>query len=107
MVLWGGPTENFGGPLVPLSREGIALTAKIVAFSQNGDEFLWQTPVYLPKGTKSFRNVDLAKVREYARTTLRRTVWIDAGLTIILILLIAIKIRPLVAALIAIFSSSF
>jgi len=51
--------------------------------------------------------VDLAKVREYARTTLRRTVWIDAGLTIILILLIAIKIRPLVAALIAIFSSSF
>jgi hypothetical protein len=89
------------------ARRRFALTAKIVAFSQNGDEFLWQTPVYLPKGTKSFRNVDLAKVREYARTTLRRTVWIDAGLTIILILLIAIKIRPLVAALIAIFSSSF
>jgi hypothetical protein len=45
--------------------------------------------------------------KDYGFVFTQCTVWINAGLTIFLILLIAIKIRRLVAALIAIFSSSF
>jgi hypothetical protein len=66
--------------------------------------YLWTV---LPRGTKSFRNVNLTKVKEYARTSVRRNLWIHAGMTIFLILMIALKIRPLFAALVAVFSSSF
>ena len=66
--------------------------------------YLWTV---LPRGTKSFRNVDLTKVREAARTNLWRELWIHAGFAIFLVLLIALKIKPLFVSLVAIFSSSF
>ena len=105
MVLWGGPTENFGGPLVPLSREGIALTAKIVAFSQNGDEFYEERRFICRKAPRA--SATWNSLRSESTQGRHFGVLVNAALTIFLILLIAIKIRPLVAALIAIFSSSF